>query len=168
MLALPLADAGPDLTIIGFGEVTLGGSPSGPAGSSFIWTPDSLLNAPTVPNPTTAPLETAWYTLTVTAPNGCIDTDSVLVTIVPEMIIPSGFTPNGDGWNDGWQIDLIGMFPECEVEMIRGANCSSAVWATRCRGTAVTVVAWSLWVLTTTQSSSTIRNSRKDTLVRSP
>ena len=117
ILALPLANAGADQTIIGIGEVTLGGSPSGPVGSSFIWAPDSLLNAATVPNPTTSPLETTIYTLAVTAPNGCIDTDTVVVTVVPEIVIPSGFTPNGDGWNDGWQIDLIGMFPACEVEV---------------------------------------------------
>jgi gliding motility-associated-like protein len=117
ILDLPLADAGPDQTIFLGEETTLGGSPSGPEGSIFTWTPDSTLSSATVPDPVADPSLTTWYTLTVVAPNGCIDTDSVLITVVPEFIIPSGFTPNGDGANDTWVIDLIEMFPLCEVEV---------------------------------------------------
>jgi gliding motility-associated-like protein len=79
--------------------------------------PDSLVSNAAASNPTTSPEQTTWYTLTVTAPNGCVDQDAVLVTFTPEITIPSGFTPNGDGWNDAWQIDLIDMFPDCEVEI---------------------------------------------------
>ena len=117
ILDLPLADAGPDQTIFLGEETTLGGSPSGPEGSIFTWTPDSTLSSATVPDPVADPSLTTWYTLTVVAPNGCIDTDSVLITVLPEFIIPSGFTPNGDGANDTWVIDLIEMFPLCEVEV---------------------------------------------------
>jgi gliding motility-associated-like protein len=117
ILDLPLADAGPDQTIFLGEETTLGGSPSGPEGSIFTWTPDSTLSSATVPDPVADPSLTTWYTLTVVAPNGCIGTDSVLITVVPEFIIPSGFTPNGDGANDTWVIDLIEMFPLCEVEV---------------------------------------------------
>jgi gliding motility-associated-like protein len=117
VLQLPLANAGPDLTIIGSGQVQLGGAPSGPSGSAFAWQPDSLLSDPAAANPTTAPASTTWFTLTVVGPNGCVDTDSALVTVVPEVVIPSGFSPNGDGWNDTWQIDLIDQFPACEVEV---------------------------------------------------
>jgi gliding motility-associated-like protein len=117
VLALPIANAGPDQSIVGSGAVTLGGSPSGPSGSAFQWVPDSLVSNAAASNPTTSPEQTTWYTLTVTAPNGCVDQDSVLVTFTPEITIPSGFTPNGDGWNDAWQIDLIDMFPDCEVEI---------------------------------------------------
>ncbi|MBP6696716.1 MAG: gliding motility-associated C-terminal domain-containing protein [Flavobacteriales bacterium] len=117
VLDLPIADAGADRTIVITQETALGGDPSGPPGSIYVWQPDSLLNDPTTANPLTAPEETTWFILTVTAPNGCVDVDSVLVTVVPEIVIPSGFTPNGDGWNDTWQLDQIDQFPEAEVEV---------------------------------------------------
>ena len=117
VLDLPIADAGADRTIVITQGTALGGDPSGPTGSIYVWQPDSLLNDPTTANPLTAPEETTWFILTVTAPNGCVDVDSVLVTVVPEIVIPSGFTPNGDGWNDTWQLDQIDQFPEAEVEV---------------------------------------------------
>ncbi|MCB9167256.1 MAG: gliding motility-associated C-terminal domain-containing protein [Flavobacteriales bacterium] len=117
VLALPLADAGPDQTIFTNGVAVLGGDPSGPPGSTFSWSPDSLVSAPNAPNPNTSPGETTWFVLTVTAQNGCADVDSVLITVVPDINIPSGFSPNDDGWNDVWEIDRIDMFPDCEVEV---------------------------------------------------
>ncbi len=117
ILGLPTADAGPDQEVFVEGSVTLGGQPSGPPGSTFVWTPDSLLNDAALPNPIASPGTTTWFVLTVTTPNGCSREDSVLVTVVPEIVIPSGFTPNGDGANDVWQIDFIDRFPDCTVEV---------------------------------------------------
>lgn len=116
-LALPIANAGPDHTIFPAETATLGGNPAGPVGSTFAWSPDSLLNNATAQNPIADPTVTTWFALTVTAPNGCVHTDSVLVTVVPTVVIPNGFTPNADGRNDVWQIDFIDLFPDCEVEV---------------------------------------------------
>ena len=41
----------------------------------------------------------------------------MLVTVVPTVVIPTGFTPNSDGRNDAWVIDFIDLFPNCEVEV---------------------------------------------------
>lgn len=117
ILGLPIADAGPDQVIFLSETAQLGGAPTGPQGSTFFWSPDSLLNNGSVPNPIADPPSTTWFTVLVTAPNGCTSLDSVLVTVVPEIVIPTGFTPNGDGWNDTWVIDYIELFPECEVEV---------------------------------------------------
>lgn len=115
--AMPIANAGPDHTIFLSGEVTLGGNPTGPPGSTYVWTPDSVLSNGSVSNPIADPAQTTVFQLTVTSPDGCVGTDAVLVTVIPDVVIPSGFTPNGDGWNDGWVIDFIDLFPECEVEV---------------------------------------------------
>ncbi|MBX2978338.1 MAG: gliding motility-associated C-terminal domain-containing protein [Flavobacteriales bacterium] len=117
VLELPVADAGEDRTIFPGQSTALGGSPSGPAGSTFTWSPDTLISSTSAANPTAAPVQSTWYVLNVVAPNGCIGVDSVLVTVVPEVVITSGFTPNGDGWNDTWIIDNIELFPDCEVEI---------------------------------------------------
>ncbi|MEZ4738328.1 MAG: gliding motility-associated C-terminal domain-containing protein [Flavobacteriales bacterium] len=116
-LALPIADAGPDRTIFLSETATLGGDPSGPLGSTFTWTPDTLLSDGSASNPIADPATTTWYVLTVVGPNGCVDSDSVLVTVVPTVVIPTGFTPNSDGKNDTWVIDFIELFPDCTVEV---------------------------------------------------
>jgi len=117
VLDLPEADAGPDRTIFLSGSVVIGGSPTGPPGAAIAWQPDSLLNDPVAPNPLADPPSTTWYFVVVTGTNGCVAVDSVLVTVVPDISVPSGFTPNGDGWNDTWIIDHIELFPQVEVEV---------------------------------------------------
>ena len=117
VLPLPIADAGADRSIYLQGTTVLGGSPSGPVGSTFAWQPDSLLDHPDMPNPTANVSVTTWFVLSVVGPDGCISVDSVLVTVVPEVKVPSGFTPNGDGYNDTWMLDFAGLFPDLEVEV---------------------------------------------------
>ncbi|MBK9533726.1 MAG: gliding motility-associated C-terminal domain-containing protein [Flavobacteriales bacterium] len=117
VIQLPIADAGPDQFIFLSGTVTLGGSPTGPNGSSYIWVPDSVLSSNGASNPEAEPNVTSWFTVTVTGPNGCVAVDSVLVTVLPDVVFPSGFTPNGDGYNEYWQIDFVDKFPQMEVEI---------------------------------------------------
>ncbi|HMC98448.1 MAG TPA: hypothetical protein VKG92_12390, partial [Flavobacteriales bacterium] len=65
VLDLPIADAGQDQAII-FGEsVTIGGAPAGPAGSTFQWVPDTLLNDGATANPIANPIVSTWFTLLV-------------------------------------------------------------------------------------------------------
>ncbi|HNI06347.1 MAG TPA: gliding motility-associated C-terminal domain-containing protein, partial [Flavobacteriales bacterium] len=110
------ADAGPDQSILIGATVTLAGVP-GPPGSTYLWSPDSLVSSPTVLDPTASPDVTTWFVLQVTTDAGCSDVDSVLITVVPEIVIPTGFSPNSDGHNDAWQIDNIALFPDCRVEI---------------------------------------------------
>ena len=49
--------------------------------------------------------------------NGCVSLDSLLVTPIPEIYYGTGFTPNGDGVNDVWEIDRIDDYPNCVVEI---------------------------------------------------
>ena len=54
--------------------------------------------------------------------NGCINTATfaqivVCNAIVPDVIVFSGFTPNGDGVNDFWKIDNIREYPKNHVTL---------------------------------------------------
>ncbi len=115
--ALPNVDAGPMVSIPVFSSAQIGGSPTGPSGSTFNWAPSSSLDNPTGTNPTSGTTVTTIYTVTVVDANGCSNSDTVTVFVYPEITIPNGFSPNSDGKNDVWQIDFIYQFPDCEVEV---------------------------------------------------
>lgn len=117
VLALPLADAGPDQTLYVEGSLVVGGSPSGQEGSTFAWQPDSLFDHADGANPTVTLDVTTWLVLQVTDPDGCVSVDSMLVTVEPEVKVPSGFSPNGDGYNDVWVLDFVDLFPDLVVDV---------------------------------------------------
>lgn len=50
---------------------------------SYQWAPINNMDNPTAQNPIVAPLETTIYTVTVSDPNGCTDSDNVTVTVNP-------------------------------------------------------------------------------------
>lgn len=114
---LPIVDAGPNFTITVLTSTIIGGSPTGPTGSTFTWTPSSSLDNSNISNPVASNTLNTTYTVTVTDGNGCVASDTMHVYIYPAVVIPNGFSPNGDGKNDTWVIDNIQQFPDCEVEV---------------------------------------------------
>lgn len=102
-------------TIISQGQATtLNGSGSG----APLWLPSTGLDNPGVFKPNATPVVSTNYILTVTDVNSCINSDTVLITVLPitfDGSITSVFTPNGDGINDNWYIENIKYYPENEV-----------------------------------------------------
>jgi gliding motility-associated-like protein len=86
-------------------------------GGTYDWSPPITLNDPTLQNPTATPFKNTIYYLTVTTANGCTDSASALLKVAKGIVFPDGITPNGDGRNDTWVIDLIDQFPQCKVEI---------------------------------------------------
>ncbi len=114
---IPVPDAGiPHATFSGI-SVSLGGAPTNPSGGTLTWSPGGGMSDSTVANPVVTPTITTTYTVYETNANGCVGWDTVTITLLPTFVIPNGFSPNGDGYNDTWQIDLINLFPDCEVEV---------------------------------------------------
>jgi gliding motility-associated-like protein len=74
--------------------------------SNFTWTPVGSLSDPNSPAPIASPKETTNYIVTGLDSNGCAsrDTVKVIVTYRDNLLIPSAFTPNGDGRNDVFKI----------------------------------------------------------------
>ncbi|MCF8269878.1 MAG: gliding motility-associated C-terminal domain-containing protein [Crocinitomicaceae bacterium] len=69
-------------------------------GTSFSWTPSEGLSCDDCPNPSVSPDSTALYYVTAVDDNGCIGTDSLLVTVrllCGEYFVPTIFSPNGTG-----------------------------------------------------------------------
>ncbi len=76
-------DAGPDKTIIcgGTAQLDLTLNYTGTGTPTFIWEPSTGLNNDTIYNPTSTVTSSTKYSVTVTTPNGCIRTDSVMVFV---------------------------------------------------------------------------------------
>ena len=113
----PAADAGPNYTITVLTSTIIGGAPTGPAGSTFSWSPSNALDNGTLANPVASNTVNTTYTVYVTDINGCIAWDTMHVHVFPEIFIPNGFSNNSDGKNDTWVIDNIQQFPNCVVEV---------------------------------------------------
>ncbi len=89
-------------TPINIGATVTGGG--GPGSYVYNWQPTDYLNNATVESPVATPLTDILYTLTVTS-GPCSDTTTVnvRVNIIESPIkMPTAFTPNGDGHNDGF------------------------------------------------------------------
>lgn len=104
-------DAGADVNITLGQSTTFNPSISAANVSTVNWLPDFALSCDNCQQPVASPTLTTRYTITVTDDAGCVVSDSLLVTVTaPELLIPTAFSPNGDGINDKFRVmnrDLV-------------------------------------------------------------
>ena len=96
------ASAGRDTMIVAGQTLQLNAS----GGENYEWVPPTGLNNISISNPVSmlnGNIDSIRYKVYVTDLQGCLDSATVLVKIFrtnPQIFVPTGFTPNGDGLND--------------------------------------------------------------------
>ena len=109
-----IVNAGRDTIITQGQTVALNGTGTG----SPLWSPSTGLDNSGIFNPNASPATTTNYILSVTDMNLCINSDTMIITVIPlefDGEITNVFSPNGDGINDNWYIDNIRFYPNNEV-----------------------------------------------------
>ena len=112
------ADAGPDIELYSTQTASIGGLPTTDNSSTVVWAPPVYLDDTTSFNPIVMfPLVSTTYVVTATDTNGCMVTDTVYVEVLPDIIIPDGISPNGDGLNETWILDFLEYYPGTEIKI---------------------------------------------------
>ena len=96
-------NAGPDQTLYPNQTVTLDATVSISTVSidSIEWAPGTYLSSTDIADPTATPAQTTEYIVTVTNDIGCKASDSIILTVLPDvLLIPTAFSPNNDGLNE--------------------------------------------------------------------
>lgn len=111
----PVADAGPDRSLIAGRSVQLLATVSG-TNFTNIWAPSLYINDAGAIRPMVHPPTTMPYVLTVSSSDGCgVRSDTVLVEVYKDIFVPNAFSPNNDGLNDRWMIPALNAFSASEV-----------------------------------------------------
>ena len=111
------ANAGADQKIFNGKSTTLNGKITGDD-VSYFWTPTDFLDDPTKLNPISSPNRDITYTLNVISANCMSSSDNVFIKVYPKIVIPNSFSPNGDGFNDVWDIPAASAFPNPKLKII--------------------------------------------------
>jgi len=84
------------------------------------WESDETLSCLDCSNPVASPLVSTMYYVTMDY-DGCVRADSIAVIVVDRVLkveIPEGFSPNGDGVNDFFEILFIEEYPENSITIL--------------------------------------------------
>lgn len=110
------ANAGPNQTVFGFSTQLQGNTPMVGLGAWTATNSGALWSDESLPNSEVSNLSPGNNTLVWTISNGVCpaSADSLLLEVL-NLIVPSGFSPNGDGRNDSWVIRGIDAFGPAKV-----------------------------------------------------
>lgn len=85
--------------------------------SHFSWSNEPGLDNYQTQFPVASPAETTTYTLTARNAFGCGQVESVTITVLDDLVVPNGFTPNNDGYNDAWEIKGLDNYPNVFLQV---------------------------------------------------
>jgi gliding motility-associated-like protein len=113
-------DAIPD-SLINAGESVWLHAVYGFIDTSLIWSPASGLSNTDSAYTEASPAYSTTYTVALIDENGCPTRDSINIIVIPKdiILVPTGFSPNGDGVNDVLKVVLS---PHLELEEFRIYN----------------------------------------------
>lgn len=115
ILSLPSLNAGDDIE--GFVNTPIQLKAIG--AHSYLWSPNTGLDADNISNPIAILFETQTYIVTGTDASGCSLKDTVTINIESDLNclkLRTVFSPNGDNVNDQWSIECISFYDN-EVEV---------------------------------------------------
>jgi gliding motility-associated-like protein len=115
VLKSPFANAGDTIKIYAGQSTKLAGTANGD-NVHYFWTPSLYLDNASSLTPIASPPQDITYTLHVESEDGCGEsTSSVFVRVYQLLKIPNTFTPNGDGYNDRWEIKNLDTYPKAYI-----------------------------------------------------
>lgn len=121
---LPPVNAGPDKTICSLKNTQLQAS----GAVNYVWSPATGLSCTTCSNPIASPTNTTTYILTGTDANNCLNTDSVLVTVLPLPNVSAG--PDQticEGQSVGLQVTGANSYSWTPLQYLSCYFCSSPI-----------------------------------------
>jgi gliding motility-associated-like protein len=108
-------DAGNDTSVYESGtvEINIIGGPF----TSYSWLPTTGIDDPTSSNVIITPSQTSTYIVSAIDENGCLESDTLVISMVDNILVYNSFSPDGDGINDYWDIDNADFYPKILVEV---------------------------------------------------
>jgi len=171
--SLPMVYAGRDTTIYRNTEATLNGTTDG---ISYYWYPGQDVASPFTLTTAAEPLYTSSYYLFAKSQYGCINVDTIVITVEPYTILlmPTAFSPNGDGLNDVFHIARslnISHLVELAVynrwgEKVYSSTNITDSWDGTYRGQALDMGTYTWMLKAVTYDGETITRSGNVTLIR--
>lgn len=90
-------------------------------GVSYSWQPQQSLSNPYIANPVARPRETTTYICAIQGGNSCISIAAIRVDFAKSnstpFLMPSAFTPNGDGLNDCFGVKNRGILNDVQLSV---------------------------------------------------